>query len=81
MTHNALVALTLIAGTLPISVASAQPMAPAPAAGPNAQYCLRVNPVTGSNVETVQCWTREEWAEQDVDVDLAWAREGVAVLG
>jgi hypothetical protein len=41
---------------------------------------MHVEPVTGSLVETVQCWTRAEWAEQDVDVDREWAKEGVAVL-
>jgi uncharacterized protein YjhX (UPF0386 family) len=30
-------------------------------------------------VETVQCWTRDEWAYQDVDVDKAWAKDGVRV--
>ena len=34
---------------------------------------------TGSLVETVQCWTRAQWVEQGVDVDKAWAKEGVAI--
>ena len=55
-------------------------MAGAPAAGPNARYCLRVEPVTGSLVERVRCWTRGQWVEQGVDVDKAWAREGVTVI-
>ena len=66
------------------SIAAAQPMpatnpSQAPAAGPDARYCMRVEPVTGSRVEYVRCWTRRMWAEQGVDVDKEWAREGVAV--
>lgn len=57
------------------------PAAPAPPGGPNTLYCMHVDPVTGSNVQTIQCWTREEWAEQDVDVDKEWAKNGVKVIG
>lgn len=76
-------AFTLIA--LAASPVSAQPrdrdaMAGAPAAGPGARYCLRMEAVTGTLVERVRCWTREQWAEQGVDVDREWAREGVTVL-
>ena len=56
-------------------------MATAPAAGPDAKYCLRVEAFTGSRIETVRCWTREKWAEQGVDVDKEWAKEGVEVKG
>ena len=52
----------------------------APAAGPNALYCLRVEPVTGSLVGGVRCWTRQEWAELGIDVDKEWAKEGVRVI-
>jgi hypothetical protein len=55
-------------------------MAGAPAAGPDARYCLRVEPVTGTRVERIRCWTRERWAELGVDVDKEWAREGVRVI-
>jgi hypothetical protein len=41
---------------------------------------MRVEPIVGSNVETVQCWTRAEWLEQGVDVDKWWAKEGVTVV-
>jgi hypothetical protein len=51
----------------------------APQAGPNAKYCLRVEPAPGRLVEEVRCWTRDQWSEQGVDVDKAWARDGVAV--
>ena len=55
-------------------------MAGAPAAGPDARYCLRVEPVTGSRVERIRCWTREQWAGLGVDVDREWAKEGVRVI-
>lgn len=51
----------------------------APTAGPGARYCMRVAPATGSLVEVVRCWTREKWADQGVDVDKEWAKEGVSV--
>jgi hypothetical protein len=75
-----LVAFSMIAGT-PLAAASLAtvPVAPAPDDGPGTRYCMHVGPVTGSLVETVQCWTRAEWAEQGVDVDREWAREGVTV--
>ena len=57
------------------------PVAMAPAGSPTTEYCLRVGPVTGRLVETVECWTREMWAEQGVDVDKEWARDGVRVVG
>ena len=55
-------------------------MAGAPAAGPEARYCLRVEPVTGTRVERIRCWTRERWAGLGVDVDREWAKEGVRVV-
>jgi hypothetical protein len=51
----------------------------APPAGPNAKYCMRIAPATGSLVEVVRCWTRDQWSDQGVDVDKAWAEEGVSV--
>ena len=83
MAHKQLiVALSLITAASPLSATQPEtdPMLTAPAAGPNAQYCLRIEAVTGTRLEEVKCWTREEWAEQDVDVDKEWAREGVAVI-
>ena len=52
----------------------------APAAGPQARYCLRVEAVTGSRLESVRCWTRQEWTELGVDIDKDWAKEGVRVI-
>jgi uncharacterized protein YjhX (UPF0386 family) len=42
---------------------------------------MRIEAVTGTRLETVKCWTREEWADQGVDVDVDWPKEGVAVIG
>jgi len=76
-----LIAFSLTAAS-PFSAASADPVLPqpAPADSPGARYCMRVGPLTGNLAETVQCWTRAEWAEQGVDVDKDWSKEGVAVL-
>ena len=52
---------------------------PSPNDGPGTRYCLRIAPATGSLAETVRCWTRDQWADQGVDVDKEWAKEGVAV--
>jgi hypothetical protein len=84
MSHRKLAAaFGLIAVALaPIPAKSAERDAPAgaPAAGPGARYCLRVEPVTGTLVERVLCRTREQWVEQGVDVDKEWAKEGVSVI-
>jgi hypothetical protein len=52
----------------------------APAAGPHARYCLRVEPITGTRLGGVRCWTRQEWAVLGLDVDKEWAKEGVRVI-
>jgi len=77
------IALSLVLAAAPISAAQPESDvgAGAPAAGPDAKYCLRVDPFTGSRIETIQCWTRQQWADQGVDVDKEWAKEGVAVKG
>ena len=76
------VALGMIAAISSVSAASSKPT-PAtidPTESAGARYCLRIEAVTGSRLETVRCWTREEWAAQGVDVDKEWAREGVEIL-
>ena len=82
MAHTALIAA--LGAIVASSAAVAQPEpaqgAGAPAAPPDALYCLKTEPVTGTRLEDVQCWTREEWAEQDVDLDKEWAKEGVSVI-
>jgi len=64
-----------------IAAAAAPAMAQAPAGSAETRYCLRVEPGTGSRVERVRCWTRQEWTWQGVDVDKDWPREGVRTLG
>jgi hypothetical protein len=54
--------------------------ATAPAGDAATRYCMRVEPQTGSRIESVECWTREEWAAGGVDVDHDWPKEGVKVL-
>ena len=82
----ALKELILALGTIvAASAASAtqrgpDPAAGAPAAGPDARYCMRIEAITGSRLEELKCWTRAEWAEQGVDVDEEWAKEGVSVI-
>ena len=54
---------------------------PAPAGNPATLYCLRVDPITGSRIETIQCRTREDWAGLEVDVDREWAENGIRAVG
>ncbi|HET8750737.1 MAG TPA: hypothetical protein VFM42_08355 [Sphingomicrobium sp.] len=65
-----------------IGFASLQTPAPAPAppGGPETRYCLRVDPLIGSRIETIQCKTRDEWASLEIDVDQEWAENGVGVI-
>lgn len=83
MAHKGIVvALGLIVAASPVAASQTEPMGPgAPAAGPDARYCLRIEAITGSRLEKVVCKTREQWAYDDVDVDVEWAKEGVTVLG
>ena len=82
MALKLLVAALSLVGAASAAPATRPDPAPtaAPAAGPDARYCLHIEAVTGSRLEKVRCWTRQEWADQDVDVDQEWAREGVAVI-
>jgi len=75
-------ALSLIVVSSPISAATAQPppMTAAPAGTPETRYCMKIEAVTGTRLETIECWTRAEWAEQEVDVDKDWPKEGVRVM-
>jgi hypothetical protein len=73
--------LALAAAASPASATSPElEDAVAPAGTPSTKYCLRVEMLTGSILETVECWTRDEWADQEVDVDKEWAKEGVALI-
>jgi hypothetical protein len=79
---HTLIVLGVIA--LPSPSWASQPQLPqqpgAPAAPPTAEYCLRVDPITGSKMETIRCETREGWALLDVDVDKEWATNGVRII-
>ena len=84
MTHLRLVAaFTMIMTGSAASAASLQwaQSEPAPAGNEATRYCLRVDPNTGSRIETIQCYTRAEWAQLEVDVDKEWAANGVRTLG
>lgn len=83
MSHTKLaLAFSLIAAASP---ALAQPsggdaVAGAPAAGPDARYCLRTAADTGNLVERIWCGTRRQWTRLGVDVDKEWAKDGVRVI-
>lgn len=53
----------------------------APPASDEALYCLRMEPIVGTRIGTVMCSTRQEWADNDIDIDAVWAEDGVRVVG
>lgn len=75
-------ALSMIAAVSPVSAASEgrTRMTSAPAGTPATRYCMRIEAFTGTLIEQVKCWTREQWAEQGVDLDRDWAREGIRTI-
>lgn len=77
--HELLAALTLTVGAMQPSADTAGPSG-APAGTATTRYCLRVDPITGSRMETIECRTREHWAALEVDVDQEWAENGVRVI-
>ena len=80
MTFTALaVPLAMMMATLPLPAGNPG-MTGAPPGTPYTRYCLRVDPITGSRMETIQCRTRDDWADLDVDVDQEWAANGVRVI-
>ena len=79
MAHPLLLVLRVIAAQAPDT--NAMPVTPAPPGGPEARYCLRVDPLIGSRIETIECKTRGEWAALELDVDQEWAENGVRVIG
>jgi hypothetical protein len=94
MAHKILVAaLGMIVAASPLSATTPEPTPRTlpPTEAPGTEYCLRVGPYTGTRLEAVQCWTRQEWAElcdndewpwpeqKCVDVDKEWARNGVRI--
>lgn len=84
MAHRKLVlALSLIAAATPVWAAAEDRPQPATAPPGTAEtrYCMWMAATTGTLIEHVQCWTREQWARQGVDVDKDWPKEGVRVEG
>ena len=75
------VAVSMAVALTPISAAKPEgaQKGVAPVGSGDTRYCMRVGPLTGSRVEIIRCWTREQWAEQGVDVDEEWAEEGIAI--
>jgi hypothetical protein len=86
------VALGMIVAASPLSATTPEPTPKTipSTEPPGTQYCLRVGPYTGTRLESVQCWSRQEWAEhcafenypwEDlcVDVDKEWAKNGVRI--
>jgi hypothetical protein len=76
MANELLIALGLIVSSSPGQVA---PVSLAPPGDAATRYCLRVEPIIGSRIETIQCKTRDEWALLEIDVDQEWAENGVRV--
>ena len=76
-------ALGMILAASPLSATTQDlpPGAGAPPGTPETRYCMRIEAITGSRIEELKCWTREEWAEQGVDVEVDWAKEGVRTIG
>jgi hypothetical protein len=75
-----IVALTAIIATSAAANVEPAPAAAAPEGTASTRYCLQVDPITGSRMETIQCRTRDDWASLGVDVDQEWAENGVKVL-
>jgi hypothetical protein len=76
-----MMALSMVTAASAVQQTSDQRPAAAPPGTAQTRYCMRIEAITGSRMEQVRCWTRAEWAEQDVDVDQDWAKEGVRVIG
>ena len=76
------VALSVIGAAVPAWASQGEPEMTAeraPEGSADARYCLRAEPLPGTRIATIACLTRDEWAEGDVDVDAAWAKDGVRV--
>jgi hypothetical protein len=76
MAYALITALALLTANPPLA-----PGTPAPPGGPETRYCLRVDPLIGSHIQTIQCKTRDEWADLGLNVDEEWAENGVGVIG
>ena len=81
-----LLASMLIAGAVPTAASQSDRSddavtTGAPDAPEGALYCLKMEPITGTRIGSILCWTRQEWADNDIDLDKAWAEDGVEVIG
>ena len=81
-----LFASILIAGAVPVAASQSDQSddlatVGAPDAPEGALYCLKMEPITGTRIGSILCWTRQEWADNDIDLDEAWAEDGVEVIG
>ena len=79
-----LLASILIAGATPTAASQAHDhvvTTGAPDAPEGALYCLKMEPITGTRIGSILCWTRQQWADNDIDLDKAWAEDGVEVIG
>lgn len=81
MALKVLLALGLIAAAAPLPAAAQDRSPTAPAGTSETRYCMKLEAFTGSRIERVKCWTREQWADQGVDVDRDWPEEGVRTIG
>ena len=82
MAHGKLVlALSLIVAATPVWAAREDRPETAPAGTADTRYCMWMAATTGTLIEHVKCWTRDQWARQGVDVDKDWPKEGVRVEG
>ena len=82
MAYKALVLpLSILAAASPVSASVQDQGSGAPDGTSETQYCMRVEAVTGTRIKEVKCWTRAEWADRGVDVDVDWAKEGVRTIG
>ena len=81
MKLQALLAALGLLGALPAAThARPAPEPINPAESADARFCMRVGPWTGINIERTRCWTRQQWADQGVDLEKEWLKEGVRIL-
>jgi hypothetical protein len=79
MAHALLIAFGLVASASQPAPDEGAPANIPPPGSPATRYCLRIEPIIGSRIETIRCKTRDEWARLEIDVDQEWAENGVRV--
>jgi hypothetical protein len=73
-------ALCAIAAASPGAASVVPQDAPTENDGPDVLYCMHIEAITGSRLERIVCWTRAEWAQNEVDLDRDWPKEGVSII-